>query len=422
MHQIIEKIMKNGSRLIVVPDMQSPSVMCAVLVSAGSAYETKKQNGISHFLEHLCFKGTLKRPRAIDIASELEGMGAHYNAFTDREVTGYYAKAAAEQKERIIEVIVDLYLNPTLQEAELEKEKGVIIEEINMYEDQPRSKVAQECNRLLYGDQPAGWDIAGTKENIRAISRSDVIKYREAFYHAKATTIILTGAITQKEAQRITQKMFQKIKHKKKQLPQKVKENKQKKIALIQRPLDQTHIVLGAKAMTARDSSQFILALAADILGGGMSSRLFQSVREELGIAYYVGSSTMLFGTHGYITISAGLSNEKAQKGIAEIKKQIIKLIRDGVSPQELARAKEHYIGSLLLSLETAGNVGLFYGEQLTSMGKAFTPKQIIDFVRSVTIKDVNRLSKQMLSPDQWSCALIGPHKNEKKFSDILSA
>lgn len=420
MYRISQKVFSNKLRLVVVPDSKNPSVMCAVLVSAGSSYETKKQNGISHFLEHLCFKGTKKRPHAIDISSELEGLGAHYNAFTERELTGYHAKVAAQHREEIAEIVADLYLHPIIDQKELEKEKGVIIEEINMYEDQPRAKVEQIFEKALYGDQHAGRDIAGPKENILAMTKNDIHAYRDKYYHAAATTIVMTGNITPDQAEKEVKKLFRELPRGKRVLMQKIVKNKQQKIAVVHRALDQAHIIVGAKAMTTNDSSQFAGMLMVDILGGGMSSRLFQTIREKLGMAYYIRSSLDIWGTHGHVTISGGLSNDRLGQGLAEIRKQIQLLVRDGITEKELSRAKNHRIGSLLLSLETPSSLGFWYAGQMAAMGKVYTPQQVVKQLRAVTVRDVNRLSKQLLTPDRWSLAVVGPHKDTKKIEKAL--
>jgi predicted Zn-dependent peptidase len=193
-------VLKNGMRIITVPMKDNPTVTVLVLVEAGSKYETKKLNGISHFLEHMCFKGTAKRPTALHIAHELDGLGADYNAFTTEEYTGYYAKGEARYFPKLLDVVSDIYQNSTFPEKEIEKEKGVIVEEINMYEDMPARDVQQVFTSLLYGDQPAGWSVAGTKENVKSFKREDFINYKDAHYVASATTIVVAGNISHVDA------------------------------------------------------------------------------------------------------------------------------------------------------------------------------------------------------------------------------
>jgi len=208
---IHKTIFKNGLRLITVPMKDTGTVTVFVLVEAGSKYESKKESGLSHFLEHMCFKGTQKRPQAIDISRELDSLGAQSNAFTSEEYTGYYAKGAAKHFSKLFDIVSEIYLNSTLPAAGLEKEKGVIIEELNMYEDMPQRHVHDLFMQLLYGDQPAGWSIVGTKESIRSFTQQDFITYKKNHYVPKATAIVVAGNIDQKKVTQITEKIFGKL-------------------------------------------------------------------------------------------------------------------------------------------------------------------------------------------------------------------
>src|SRR5574343_287559 len=201
-------ILKNGLKVITVPMKDNPTLTVLVMVEAGSKYETKEINGLSHFLEHMCFKGTIKRPKAIDISRELDAIGSQYNAFTAQEYTGYYAKSDAKHFKKIFDVVSDIYLNSTFPEGEMEKEKGVIIEEINMYEDLPPRHVQDMMMELLYGDQPAGWNIAGEKKNIINMKRDDFVKYHKEHYVPSATTIVVAGKITEKQVSTEVHKIF----------------------------------------------------------------------------------------------------------------------------------------------------------------------------------------------------------------------
>ena len=301
-------VLKNGMRLILVPEPQSLATTVAVLVQAGSKYETKEINGLSHFLEHMCFKGTKKRPRPIDIASELDGLGAEYNAFTSQEWTSYYAKAKNENFDKILEIVSDLYLNPVFGPAEIEKEKGVIIEEINMYEDIPQRRVQELFMELVYGDQPAGWSVAGRKEVIRILGQENFLKYRGEHYLASSTILVIAGGFSAeghstprvsdsrsgsasggdfKNISKKVENYFADLGRGKKSGKIKVAESQEKSGELIKfKESDQTHLILGFRAFDVFDKRRFVLELLADILGGSMGSRLFQRIREELGAAY----------------------------------------------------------------------------------------------------------------------------------------
>jgi len=279
----IKKVLKNGLRVVIVPMKDNPTVTVLVLVEAGSKYETKEVNGISHFLEHMYFKGTVKRPKAIDISKELDSIGSQYNAFTGQEYTGYYAKSGERHFKTIFDVVSDIYLNSTFPEAEMQKEKGVIIEEINMYEDLPNRHVQDLMMELLYGDQPAGWNIAGSKKNILKMKRDDFVKYKKEHYLPKSTVVIVSGNVTEKTVMGEVEKVFGKIPSGKKYPKIKVSEIQTKPKALVSfKATDQTHFVLGMRTYDLFSKKNTILSVLAGVLGGGMSSRLFQKLREEM--------------------------------------------------------------------------------------------------------------------------------------------
>jgi predicted Zn-dependent peptidase len=302
-----KKKLKNGMRIITIPMKENPTTTVLVLVETGSKYENKENNGISHFLEHMCFKGTSRRPSAFDITKELDGIGAHYNAFTGQEYTGYYAKSDYKNLDTILDVVSDMYLNPIFPEKEIEKEKGVIIEEINMYQDLPRSIVSDEFLKLLYGDHPAGWNIAGTKENVQKIQRTDFIDYRSKHYVASATTVIVSGKINEKDIFKKVSSAFKDIGKWKKDSKEKVVENqKVSHVSVYYKDTDQTHLILGVRSFNTYNKYNTILMVMNSVLSGGMSSRLFQKMRDEMGICYYVGADNEKFTDHGFFSIFAG--------------------------------------------------------------------------------------------------------------------
>lgn len=407
--------------MIVIPQKESPSITVAVLVQAGAAYEKKSNNGISHFLEHMCFKGTPKRPRPIDISSEFETLGASYNAFTSRDLTGYWAKAASLHTREITDLLSDMYLNPLFDNQEIEKEKGVIVEEINMYEDQPRAKVSQILERLMYGNQPAGWDVAGPKENIIKMTQNDFLDYRKNHYVAPKTFVVIAGNVSLNQAEELSERYFSQVPKGKKIKSSGVKDRQTKPaVALKFKDLDQTHFMMAFKAFSLFNERRYILALLADILGGGMSSRLFQKIREDLGAAYYVGSSANLYATHGFMDIFAGVNHSKTDLAIKAVIEELRDVAKNGVNSGELARVKEHRIGTFLLSLETSSDLAFYYGEQEVTMEKSLKPEQVIKKVKSVTKDQVTRLARQILQNKGLNFAVIGPYRSSGRFKKIL--
>jgi predicted Zn-dependent peptidase len=419
---IYQKIkFNNGLRLILVPQPKNVAATVLTLVEAGSKYETKDINGISHFLEHMCFKGTLKRPHAIDISGELDGLGAEYNAFTSHEWTGYFAKVRAGEIYEAIDLISDLYLNPVFTPVEIEKEKGVVIEEINMYEDMPPRRVQELFMSLLYGDQPAGWDIAGRKEVIRKITRDDLVKYRKNHYVAKATVIVIAGAFDVKKVKESVRDNFSTIVSDRKAGKNKTIERQNRpKTFLKFKESDQTHLILGCRAFDVFDKRRFAIEVLSDILGGGMSSRLFQKVREELGAAYYIKSSADLLSDHGYLAVAAGVDHKKTEAVIEAILEEMDRLSKDKVRPDELERAKNHLSGRLLLGLETSDSLALYYGSQEILKTPIYTPRELLRKVEAVTSGEILSLAKHIFKDNKLNLAAIGPYKNDSRFQKIL--
>ncbi len=417
----VRTVSKNGMRLILVPQPSSVATTILVMVEAGSKYETKEINGISHFLEHMCFKGTTKRPRAIDLAGELDGIGAEYNAFTGHEWTGYFVKVEKEKAEQALEIISDLYLNPVFDEDEIEKEKGVVIEEINMYEDTPMRKVGDLFTNLLYGDQPAGWDIAGSKEVIRSITKDDFLKYRGAHYVAKATSIVVAGAFEPETFAKHIDRHFTTLTvgNKAGKVPT-VESQEKPALKLQHKDSDQTHLVLGCRAFSIEDKRRYALDLLADILGGGMSSRLFQKVREEMGAAYYVRAGTDLFTDHGYFAVSAGVDHGKFDLVVKAILSELKKTATEAVSTEELSRTKEHLVGRLLLGLETSDAMAMYYGGQEVLREKIVSPEELIEKIRKISAREIQALAQVIFKDEKLNMAVIGPFKEEGPLIDLL--
>jgi len=414
--------LNNGFKVILVPQKQRFTTTVMISVGIGSEYENKSNNGISHFLEHMCFKGTLKRPKAIDISEELDSLGASYNAFTSQELTSYYVKARNENVFQILDVIADMYLNPVFDEQEIEKERGVIIQELNMYEDHPQRKVHELFMELVYGDQPAGWSVGGKKEIIQKIRKEDLINYRSKHYLPNNTIITVSGGEAgNKKVLNLIEKYFGGLKKGKKARKIKTQENQSKPQALVKfKKVDQIHLVLGLRAFSIFDERKYPLYLATNILGGSMSSRLFQKIREELSAAYYVHADSDLYLDHGLLTVSAGVEHAKLELVIKEILKELQNLAKNLVSEKELRKAKEHWLGNFFMALENSDVLAAYYSEQEILGLKIKTPKEVEKIIQKIKAEDIRKVMKSIVKDDRLNLALIGPFKN-KKFTDILS-
>ncbi|MEK7567762.1 MAG: pitrilysin family protein [Patescibacteria group bacterium] len=418
--KIKKTILSNKLRIVSIP-MDTPTVTVLVLVEAGSNYETKDINGLSHFLEHMCFKGTKKRPTALHITKELDGIGAQYNAFTSNEYTGYYAKVEKKHFDTILDVVSDIYLNPVFDEHEVEKEKGVIIDEINMYEDMPSRHVHDLFAEVLYGNQPAGWNVAGTKEIVRNMSRKDFVLYRNKHYVASSTIVVIAGNINQTKAIEKVKKKFAEIPTSNKGSKLKVKElQKKPEIILKHKKTDQTHLVLGFRAFDAFNKKRLVLEVIAAILGSGMSSRLFQKLRDEMGVGYYVRANEDLYTDHGSIAVSTGVTNSRAREVVKAILKEFERLKYEVVSNDELNKVKEHLIGTMYLQLEPTDAIANFYGGQEVVTGKIKTAEEIAKGIKKVTPQQVQELSKELFNEKGLNIAMIGPFKNKKVFDSVF--
>jgi len=412
----------NGLRVILAPESGSLAVTILVLVEAGSKYEKKENNGISHFLEHMCFKGTKNRPKAIDISGELDSIGAQYNAFTGHEFTGYYAKVASNYFDKALDIVSDLYLNPLFNENEIEKEKGVISEEINMYEDLPQHKVQDLIMEVLYGDQPSGWSIAGDKETVRKFNKEDFLNYRGKHYVPDATTVVIAGNFDEKYALEQLKEKFREMPHGNKEGKLPVDDNFQKTAdALIKnKESDQTHLVLAVRSFGANDERNYTVDVISQILGGGMSSRLFQKLREEMGVVYYVRAFNENFTDHGFMEASAGVDNSRVKEVIPVILAEFKKIAEEKVDEAELNRTKECIVGNLYLGLETSDSIANYYGAQEMLREKIINPEEYAKKIKEVTSEKILEVAKEIFDDKNLNLALIGPFKEKEVFADML--
>ncbi len=414
-------IFPNGLRLITAPMADNPTVTVLVLVETGSKYETKNINGLSHFLEHMCFKGTTARPRAIDISHELDAIGSAYNAFTGFEYTGYYAKAKAEHFDTLLSVVSDIYLNPTFAADQIEREKGVIIEEINMYEDLPQRTVQSMFMQALHGDQPAGWDIAGPREVVKAMNRNNFVNYRAEHYVASATTVVVAGNITEAAVRAAVEKVFAGVSttQKKDKMPT-VEAQKVPFVLTKEKKTDQTHLVLGFRTVPAKHEDQSVLDVIQGVLSGGMSSRLFQKLREDMGVCYYAKAGNDALTDHGHMEIRTGVDTARRDEVISILLKECATLVTTPVSPEELKKVKDHMNGMLYLGLESSDSIAELYGIQEVLRLPVQTPDEMAAKVQAVTAEDIQRVAKKYFVPEHLNLAIIGPNVDAAHYTKLL--
>jgi len=411
----------NGLRIITVPQKGTQAVTVLVLVGTGSKYEKKEINGISHFLEHMYFKGTKKRPSTLAIAETLDKVGGIYNAFTSEEYTGYFAKVAAPHFEIALDWVSDIFLNSLLSEKEIQREKGVIVEEINMRYDHPISYVQVLWPKLLYGDQPAGWDVVGTKENVLKMNREKLLNYMKSQYVASNTIISVAGKIGENEAISKVKKYFREIKATIPKSKSPVIEKQSKPACLLHpKKTDQTHLCLGVRAFNLFHPQRYAQEILGVILGGMMSSRLFIAIRGKLGIAYYIKTDVTSDPDTGYLVTQAGVDNKNVEKAISAILKEYRKISQKRVPPIELKKAKDNIKGKLALELESSDAQASFYAGQELLEKKILTPEEIFAKIDKVSLNDVLKVAKDIFQPKKLNLALIGPFKDKEKFEKLL--
>lgn len=392
-----------------------------VIVETGSNYESKSENGLSHFLEHMCFKGTTTRLKALDITMELDSLGAENNAFTSHEMTGYWAKAEKKQFNKILEVVSDIYLNPTIPAVELEKERNVILQEINMDEDKPQRKVWEELAALLYGDTPAGRPIAGVPTNIKRLSREEFISYRSTHYIAGKTMVVVAGDISEKKILREIKRNFKNIPMGKKAARAKVKENqKSPALRIHNKKTNQTHMAMAFRAFTAHDKRIPALVVLSSVLGQGMSSRLFQKIREDMGACYYIRAGVEESSDYGTFSIATGVEAKKVEEVVTAVLEECQKLRDTLVPEEELNKAKEHYIGHMYLNLETTDSLAEFYADQEIVSKQLKTPAEIEKEIREVDSEDVRRVACDIFRNENLNLAIVGNVSNSKRIKKVL--
>ncbi len=415
--QFKKTTLKNGLRVITVPMIDNPSVTVLVMVEAGSKYESKEINGLSHFLEHMVFKGTPQRPKAIDISRELDSIGANYNAFTSQEMTGYYAKADKKHFDTILDIVSDMYLNPLFPEQEIEKEKGVIIEEIRMYNDLPQRKVQEEFSALLFGDQPAGWSVLGSEAHVRSFNREKLIKYRAEHYLSSTTTVIVAGNIDEKESVAMVEKAFSKVSDAEAKGKIAVKEvQKVQAVKTVWKDTDQTHLVIGVRTFSLFDDRIPVMLALSTLLGGGMSSRLFAKMRDELGICYYIGATHEAYTDHGDLTIAAGVDNSRTEEGIRGILDECLRLKEEMVGEAELKKVKDYIAGTTMLGLETSEARAEFCGFQEVLKRAVESPEELIAKVQNVTAQQIQKMAQEIFVNESLNMAIVGKFKDETVF------
>jgi predicted Zn-dependent peptidase len=409
----------NGLRILTAPMPQTRSVTIAVYVGTGSRYERNEEAGLSHFVEHLCFKGSAKRPTAKDIAEAIDSVGGLLNGATDRETTVYYAKVAASHFSLALDVLADIVRAPRFDPAEEEKERSVILEELAMVADTPAQLVDLLIDEALWPDQPLGRDVAGTEESVRNLTRQMALDYVARQYVPNNIVISAAGNI---EHRRVIDEVAAFWNDGPPGSPSSwypASNGHGPRCSLRFKKTEQTHVCLAVRGIPVQHPDRHALGLLSAILGEGMSSRLFLELRERKGLVYDVHSYVSHFLDTGAFTIYAGVDPTKTVEAVKVIVEELVRL-RDGATEQELVKAKELSKGRLLLRLEDTRSVAGWLGAQELLLRRVYTPDQVIAMLEAVTLDDLKRVARHLLVTDQLYLALVGPFRSERRFAPLL--
>ena len=413
--------LSNGTRVLTASMEHAQSVSCFVMFAAGSRYERRDESGIAHFAEHMFFKGTERRPTARDIATEIDSIGGEFNAFTGKELTGYYVKCAAETRDVALDVLVDMLRNSRFDADEIEREKGVIVEEMNMYADTPRSYVGNVWERHVYGDQPLGWDVIGTEETVRAATRATFMDYLERWYRPERTIVGLGGQIGGDVVERL-EELVGSVAPGATGAPESVvlPENGSP-VRLHTKQSDQAHVVIGARSYPHSHPDRYTVQLLSTVLGGGMSSRLFTEVRERRGLAYYVFTGNQSYADAGTLGAQAGVDLTRIDEAVKTIVAELRRIATQSLPAEELEKARAFAKGRFVLGLESPHATISFGLRREILEGRAVEPTEVLEGLDAVTAEDVERVSADILG-GELRLALIGPFDEPERFEQLLAA
>jgi predicted Zn-dependent peptidase len=411
----------NGLRVVTHPMAGAKSVAVMVMLAAGSRYETKQTNGIAHFCEHMFFKGTEKRPTAKDISSEVDGIGGEFNAFTGKEYTGYYIKCAAEHRALALDVLSDQLLSSKFDAEEIEREKGVIIEELNMYVDTPRDHVDSVYETLLFGDQPLGWDIIGTKETVRAAGRDTFLNYLDTWYTPRRMVVGAAGAVDGDFVSEVRDKFGHLEDRASGDMAAVEFVQTEPRVLLDTRDSDQAHLRLGVRGIPTTSPDRYAMQVLTAVLGGGMSSRLFIEVRERLGLCYYVFGYHQSYHDTGTLFAQAGVDTERIDQAVATIVAQFRGMAEAPVAEDELRRCKNYLKGRMVLQLEDPKGLLMFGLRREALENKVVEIDEVLNGIEKVTAQDIQRVARQLIVDDGLNLGLVGPFDDEQRFLDVLA-
>ena len=414
-------VLSNGLRVLTAPLEHAQSVTCYIMLAAGSRYENAGNRGIAHFAEHMFFKGTERRPTAKDIALEVDRFGGEFNAFTSKEYTGYYIRCAGEQRDQALDVLVDMIRNSKFDTDELEREKGVIVEEMNMYFDTPRDYVSSVYDELLFGDNPLGWETLGTKETVTGATRETFIDYLWSWYRPARMVVGVAGMTGDDLLPRLEELLGDlEQSDTGKPAPAAVERSAEPRVRIHAKDSDQANVCIGVPSYPLDHPDRYALQLLGTVLGTGMSSRLFLEVRERRGLAYYVYALNSSFTDAGTLVSQAGVDLKRADEAVGVIAQEFKRIGEEPVPVDELEKARALAKGRFVLQTESPNGLLLYGLRREVLEGRAVEPSELLAGLDAVTVEDVHRVGQDVIAGQGLRLAVIGPFDDASPFEQLL--
>ena len=415
--------LEDGLRVVTTPVATAQSVSVNVFVGAGSRGEEERTKGLAHFLEHMVFKGTEKRPTAIDIAEAIEGAGGVLNAYTAKELTCFWNHVPFDRLELAMEVLSDMLAHSRLDEEEIDRERSVVQQEIRRTRDQPAAWCGELLGQALFGDQPLGWSTAGTEETVAELQRQDFVSWLDTWYGSPNIVVSVAGNASPDKVATLAQTHLGNGRRPSApavipvtgRLPS-------RRVISDSRPISQTNLYLGMTAIPHGDPDRYVLQVLNSLLGRGMSSRLFKEVRERRGLAYSVSSSVSRHKDTGVFAVTAGVSPEKLDEAVTVIQQELARAVEEAVPEGELTKARDYTVGTFRLSLETPMALAQRAGEQLLTLGEIDPIETVVERIKSVSADDIRRVAQRVLVPENAVLAVVGPDAQEDRLLGLLAA
>jgi len=413
--------LNSGLRIITEKLESTKAVTILILAGAGSRYETKDVNGLSHFLEHMFFKGAKKYKNTKEVSETIDSIGGEFNAFTGKEYAGYYVKVASDQVETAVDVLSDMLVHARFDPEEIDKERGVILEEYNMYQDTPMYQIGWDFERLMFGDQPLGWDQIGSPKFIKEVQQEAFLTYKNKLYTPDNIVLTIAGDIDHEQGKNLSEKFFTFEKTNKAYDFEKLKPFQGKeKVYLHEKKTEQAHVIVGASSYPETHANHWAEKLLGIVLGGNMSSRMFLSVREAKGLCYYISTHSDNFVDAGIFSTGAGVQLGRIDEAITGILEEYRKIRSEKIPEKELQKAKNFIKGKMILSLEDSEQYAHLLGKYELLHNRTMTPETIMSEIDKVTVDDIYRVADGILKPENMKIGVIGPYDNKSRFEKLL--